>query len=68
MLIIPKNRSSELKENFNVVSKNKIIKNFETQRLAKNGKLIDVSISASALIDPKKQKNYWRYCEYKRYF
>lgn len=56
MLIIPKNRSSELKENFNVVSKNKIIKNFETQRLAKNGKLIDVSISASALIDPKSKK------------
>ncbi|MDB4138688.1 PAS domain S-box protein [Methylophilaceae bacterium] len=56
MLIIPKNRSSELKENFNAVSKNKVIKNFETQRLAKNGQLIDVSISASALIDPKSKK------------
>ena len=56
MLIIPKNRSSELKENFNAISKNKVIKNFETQRLAKNGQLIDVSISASALIDPKSKK------------
>ena len=56
MLIIPKNRSNELKENFNVISKKRIIKNFETQRLAKNGKLIDVSISASALIDPKSKK------------
>jgi len=56
MLIIPKNRSKELTENFNVISKNKVIKNFETQRLAKNGTLIDVSISASALIDPKSKK------------
>ena len=56
MLIIPKNRSNELKENFNAISKNKIIKNFETQRLAKNGMLIDVSISVSALIDPKSKK------------
>ena len=56
MLIIPKNRSKELKENFNAISKNKVIKNFETQRLAKNGTLIDVSISASALIDPKSKK------------
>ena len=56
MLIIPKNRFSELKENFNAISKNKVIKNFETQRLAKNGQLIDVSISASALIDPKSKK------------
>jgi two-component system sensor histidine kinase UhpB len=56
MLIIPKNRSKELTENFNAISKNKIIKNFETQRLAKNGMLIDVSISASALIDPKSKK------------
>jgi len=56
MLIIPKNRSNELKENFNAISKNKIIKNFETQRLSKNGRLIDVSISASALIDPKTKK------------
>ena len=56
MLIIPKNRSKELTENFNAISKNKIIKNFETQRLAKNGILIDVSISASALIDPKSKK------------
>jgi len=56
MLIIPKNRSKELTENFNTISKNKIIKNFETQRLAKNGMLIDVSISVSALIDPKSKK------------
>ena len=56
MLIIPKNRSKELTENFNAISKNKVIKNFETQRLAKNGALIDVSISASALIDPKSKK------------
>lgn len=56
MLIIPKNRPNELKENFNAISKNKVIKNFETQRLAKNGQLIDVSISASALIDPKSKK------------
>ena len=56
MLIIPKNRSKELTENFNAISKNKVIKNFETQRLAKNGTLIDVSISASALIDPKSKK------------
>jgi two-component system sensor histidine kinase UhpB len=56
MLIIPMNRSNELKENFNAISKKKTIQNFETQRLTKNGRLIDVSISASALIDPKSKK------------
>jgi len=56
MLIIPKNRSNELTENFNAISKKKTIKNFETQRVAKNGRLIDVSISASVLVDPKSKK------------
>ena len=38
------------------MKKNKFIHDFKTKRLSKNGKLIDVSISASPLIDPKTKK------------
>jgi len=38
------------------MKKNKLIHDFKTKRVAKNGKLIDVSISASPLIDPKTKK------------
>ena len=38
------------------MKKNKFIHDFNTKRIAKDGNLIDVSISASPLIDPKTKK------------
>ena len=55
-LIVPKFLKKELDKNLILMKKNKFIHDFKTKRVAKNGKLIDVSISASPLIDPKTKK------------
>ena len=55
-LIIPDTLKKELDKNVTLMKKNKFIHDFTTKRIAKNGKLIDVSISASPLIDPKTKK------------
>tara|TARA_B100001175_G_scaffold189612_1_gene160811 strand:- start:422 stop:2086 length:1665 start_codon:yes stop_codon:yes gene_type:complete len=55
-LIVPKSLKKEFDKNLSLMQKNKFIHDFETKRIAKNGKLIDVSISASPLIDPKTKK------------
>ena len=55
-LIIPDYLKKELGKNLSLMKKNKLIHDFKTKRAAKNGKLIDVSISASPLIDPKTKK------------
>ena len=43
---------SELRKNFQLIHKGKNIHNIETQRIKKNGEIIDVAISASPLVDP----------------
>jgi two-component system, NarL family, sensor histidine kinase UhpB len=55
-LIFPDPLKKELDKNLTLMKKNKLIHDFKTKRLAKNGKLVDVSISASPLIDPKTKK------------
>ena len=55
-LIVPDSLKKELDKNLTLMKKNKFIHDFKTKRVAKNGKLIDVSISASPLIDPKTKK------------
>ncbi len=55
-LIVPKSLKKEFDKNLSLMQKNKFIHDFTTKRIAKNGKLIDVSISASPLIDPKTKK------------
>ena len=55
-LIVPKSLKKELDKNLILMKKNKFIHDFKTKRVAKNGKLIDVSISASPLIEPKTKK------------
>ena len=55
-IIVPKNKISELKSNFNFTHKNKKIQNLETRRLTKSKTVIDVSISISPLYDPEKKK------------
>jgi len=55
-LIVPDSLKKELDKNHTLMKKNKFIHDFKTKRVTKNGKLIDVSISASPLIDPKTKK------------
>jgi two-component system, NarL family, sensor histidine kinase UhpB len=55
-LIVPDDLKKELDKNLTLMKKNKFIYDFKTKRIAKNGNLIDVSISASPLIDPKTKK------------
>jgi len=55
-LIVPDSLKKELDKNLTLMKKNKFIHDFKTKRIAKDGKLIDVSISASPLIDPKTKK------------
>ena len=55
-LIVPTSLIKELDKNLILMKNNKLIYDFKTKRIAKNRKLIDVSISASPLIDPKTKK------------
>ena len=43
---------NELRKNFQLIHKGKNIHNIETQRIKKNGEVVDIAISASPLIDP----------------
>jgi PAS domain S-box-containing protein len=51
-LLAPAGREDEIKENLDIVMRRGLVENVETQRLAKDGRLIDVSLSAAPLIDP----------------
>jgi len=54
-LLAPPGRENEIKENLEIVMRRSLIENVETQRLAKDGKLMDVSLSAAPLIDPRNE-------------
>lgn len=49
--LIPPNKIEEYEREFKVVKDGVIILNFETQRVHKNGKIMDVSLSVSPLYD-----------------
>jgi PAS domain S-box-containing protein len=51
-LIVPKNLRQEFKDYADLARKKQAILYYETKRKAKNGRLIDLSISRSPLIDP----------------
>jgi hypothetical protein len=55
-LLMPAGREQELKQNLAVIAERRLIENFETQRLAKDGKLLDVALSAAPLIDPHENR------------
>jgi len=50
--LIPPGRENELKHNLAVIAERRLLENFETQRLAKDGRLLDVALSAAPFIDP----------------
>lgn len=51
-LLAPPGRENEIRENLEIVMRRSLVENIETQRLAKDGRLIDISLSAAPLIDP----------------
>ena len=55
-IIVPKNLLKEFEANLELIKGSNFLQNFETKRRLKNGGLIDVSISASPLIDPSSKK------------
>lgn len=55
-LLVPAERSHELRANLAAIAERRMIENFETQRLAKDGSLLDVSLSAAPLIDPHENR------------
>jgi PAS domain S-box-containing protein len=55
-IIVPSDLKKDFQKLLTIFKKEKSITNHETKRLTKDGKLIDVSISASPLIDTKTKK------------
>jgi len=55
-LIVPKNLRREFKDYADLARKKQAVLYYETKRKAKNGRLIDLSISRSPLVDPNSKK------------
>lgn len=51
-ILMPKGHETELKQNFEVLAHNQAIANYDTQRVSRDGKLRDISLSAAPLVDP----------------
>ena len=51
-VLAAKAQENELIKNFQLIHKGKNIHNIETQRIKKNGEIVDVAISSSPLVDP----------------
>ncbi len=51
-LLAPMGREEELRQNLSSIAQQRQIINYDTQRVTRDGRLIDVSLSAAPLIDP----------------
>jgi len=51
-LLAPKGREHEHKQNLAAIAERRLIENMETQRLTRDGRLLDVALSAAPLVDP----------------
>ncbi len=51
-LLAPKDRESELRLNLAAIAERRLIESIETQRLTRDGRLLDVTLSAAPLVDP----------------
>jgi two-component system, NarL family, sensor histidine kinase UhpB len=56
VLLMPEGREHELKRNLLTIAERKLIENVETQRITRNGRVLDVVLSAAPLIDPHEDK------------
>lgn len=55
-LLTPPGKEDEIAENLAVVRRRERVENLETVRMTKNGKLIDIALSAAPLIDPASEQ------------
>jgi two-component system, NarL family, sensor histidine kinase UhpB len=51
-LLTPPGRDDEVKQNLAAICERRPVDNYDTQRLTRDGRLLDVSLSAAPLIDP----------------
>ena len=51
-ILIPKGHENETRKNFQLIHKGNNIPNLESQRIKKNGEVVDIAMSSSPLIDP----------------
>ncbi|MCB5187207.1 MEKHLA domain-containing protein [Methylobacillus caricis] len=51
-LLIPPDHESELARNLEAIAASDRVEHYDTQRIARDGKLLDVSLSAAPLMDP----------------
>jgi hypothetical protein len=51
-LLTPDGREEELKQNLAAIAERRFIENYDTQRVTRDGRLINVSLSAAPLVDP----------------
>lgn len=52
-VLTPKNQENDLAQNIRAINDGKIVENHDAQRIARDGRVIDVSISAAPLVDPQ---------------
>ncbi|HVS27750.1 MAG TPA: PAS domain S-box protein [Burkholderiales bacterium] len=55
-LLTPPGRKGEIADNLEIVARRGLVENVETQRLAKDGRRVDVSLSVAPLIDPHNEQ------------
>ena len=51
-LLTPVGREAEVQQNLTAICARRLIENYDTQRLTRDGRLLDVSLSAAPLVDP----------------
>jgi len=51
-LLVPAGREQEITDNLDVVRNRGVVENVDTQRLARDGRVVDVALSAAPLVDP----------------
>lgn len=51
-MLIPKGQETDLAQNRRAINDRRHVENHDTQRMARDGRIVDVSISAAPLIDP----------------
>jgi len=52
-LLTPPDQKDDLAENLRAINAKRTVEHYDTKRVARDGRLVDVSLSASPLVDPK---------------
>jgi two-component system sensor histidine kinase UhpB len=54
-ILAPPERKAEMEENLMRVARRELIENLETQRVTREGRVLDVALSAAPLVDPRSE-------------